>query len=362
MPRQGQHDQFENRYLARLNALLANGGIPVTYPRDHAGIDTGLHLFVEGPGNDYQSTHTRVWFQAKGKRAATLSAEQFDAAADVSVSVKVEHLKYWFAAPEPVYLVVFVEAKQLFIAEDARAIVYRMWPSGDFYDAVGGQASVTVHLDKEAVLGESRIKSMLSHKSMRIDGPAFQGRPLGHRFDPLRSELSIDSPELWEEIITKLLAAYRFREVERSMVTPRITVLKGRFYDTMMWQSSAFAEFGFGPDIDYRDDPPVEFLHGEVTLVLDASPDRSRLSMEERTALQRSLSLSEAPVVLFFFGRELSGTARTWRRYFSEVGHGNTYVHRHLIGTESVTSMVLVATLVYLELAPRLSFRIVNYR
>jgi hypothetical protein len=348
--------------MAQLNALLANAGIPVQYPRDHAAIDTGLHLFVEGPGNDYQSTQTRVWFQAKGKRRETLSAEQFDATADVSVSVKVEHLEYWFAAPEPAYLVVFVEAKQLFIAEDARVIVYRTWPDGNFFDAIRGQESVTVHLDKEAVLGEETIRSMLRHKSMRIDGPAFQGRPLGHRFDPLRSELSIDSPELWEEIITKLLSAYRFRELERSVVTPGITVLKGRFYDTMMWQSSALAEFGFGPDIDYRDDPPVDSLHGEVTIVLDTSPGRSVLSVEEETAIRGWLSSSEAPVALNFFDRELSGTAGTWRRFLNKVGHGHPYADRHLIGIESVTNMVLVATLVYLELAPRLSFRIVNYR
>ncbi|WP_336716291.1 DUF4365 domain-containing protein [Arthrobacter sp. USHLN218] len=151
-------------------APLANDGIQVECPRDHAAIDTGLHLFLEGPGNNFQSTHTRVWFQAKGKRVATLSAEQFDAAAEASVSVKVEHLEYWFAAPEPVYLVVFVEAKLLFIAEDVRAIVYRMWPDGNFYDAVHEQESVTVHLDKEAVLDGGRIASLLSHESMRIDG------------------------------------------------------------------------------------------------------------------------------------------------------------------------------------------------
>lgn len=362
MPRQGQHDQFENRYMAQLNALLASAGIPVSYPRDYAAIDTGLHLFVEGPGKDYQSTHTRVWFQAKGRRAETLSAEEFDASANVSVSVKTEHLEYWFAAPEPVYLVVFVEAKQTFLAEDARVIVNRQWPHGDFFDAIRGHRSVTVHLDKEAVLNEDRLESMLSHRSMRIDGPAFQGRPLGHHFDPLRSELHIDSPELWLDIITKLLTAYRFRELERSEASQQITVLKGRFLDTLVWQSSALAEFGLGPGIDYRDDPPVESLHGEITIVLDSSPARRRLSTDEQVALRRTLGSTETQVALFFYGRELSGAAGTWRRFWNEGRQGPTNRPFHLIGIESVTSMVLVATLVYLDLAPRLSFRIVNYR
>ena len=112
-------------------------------------------------------------------------------------------------------------------------------------------------------------------------------------FSELKSEslnsfrlLTIDSPELWEEIITKLLNAYRFRELERSVVTHRITVLKGRFYDTMMWQSSALAEFGFGPDIDYRDDPPVDSPPWGSHHCPRHFTRRSVLSVEEETAIQ----------------------------------------------------------------------------
>ncbi|WP_311214537.1 MULTISPECIES: hypothetical protein [unclassified Arthrobacter] len=47
---------------------------------------------------------------------------------------------------------------------------------------------------------------------------------------------------------------------------------------------------------------------------------------------------------------------------WNEGRQGPTNRPFHLIGIESVTSMVLVATLVYLDLARRLSFRIVNYR
>jgi len=227
--------------MAQLKVLLTSGGVPVTYDQDRAAIDTGLHLFVEGPGNDYLASNARVWFQVKGKRTQTLSAEQFDAAPSVSTSVKVEHLRYWFAAPEPVYLVVFIESKGLFVAEDVRVIVHTMWPDGDFYRSTDSPTTVTVHLDKTAVLDESRLGTMLAHRSMRIDGATFQGRPLGHWFDPLRSQLAVDTRELWDRIVVRLLSEYRFSETApRVSVTSELRLVEGRFYDTMVWALLTF--------------------------------------------------------------------------------------------------------------------------
>lgn len=347
--------------MAHLNALLSSGGVPVTYTQDRAAIDTGLHLFVQGQGSDYHASNARVWFQAKGKRTTTLSVEQFNSAISVPTAVDVEHLRYWFAAPEPVYLVIFIESKHVFIAEDVRIIVNRMWPRGDFYAATDGQNSVTVHLDKSAVLDEARLVSMLSHRSMRIDGPAFQGRPLGHLFDPLRSELQVDDPELWGDIIERLLDTYQFKLRTKVSCGPGLAMLKGLFYDTMMWQSSAFAEFGFGPDDDFRLDPPVEYLHGEAVVIIDTELARSELSEDETAALRAGLATPSVPIVLFFLSKELSGSAGVWHRFLGE-SYGEPAAARHIIGVESLTSLVLVATMVYLDFAPRLSFRVVNYR
>jgi hypothetical protein len=45
---------------------------------------------------------------------------------------------------------------------------------------------------------------------MRIDGPAFRGRPLGHRLDPLRCILDTLEPDDFLVIVKSLLAAYEF--------------------------------------------------------------------------------------------------------------------------------------------------------
>lgn len=277
--------------------------------------------------------------------------------------MEVDHLRYWYAAPEPVYLVVFVESKDVFIAEDVRAIVHRTWPYGDVFRATEGRRKVTVHLDKKAVLDEPRIATMLAHRSMRIDGATFQGRPLGHQFDPLRSELAIETRELWDRIVARLLSEYRFREpAPRVSVAADVVVATGRFYDTMVWQSSAFAEFGVAPDDDFRDDPAVEAVQGEAVVVIDGAPHRSGLSPEERTSLLTELATSDAPVILFFFGKDLSGTGGTWRRFFREDALAGRRRELRMIGLEALTSLVLAATMVYLDLAPALSFRTVNYR
>ena len=56
-----------------------------------------------------------------------MSADEFHEAKHVTVKVGVEHLKFWFAAPEPVYLVVYVEAVDTFVGVDVRELVEREW-------------------------------------------------------------------------------------------------------------------------------------------------------------------------------------------------------------------------------------------
>jgi hypothetical protein len=186
--------------------------------------------------------------QVKSKRAETLSLESFQTRARIDVSVQVDHLQFWYAVPEPVYLVVYVEAADAFVAEDIRDIVERQWPAGSFYPAVAEMgATVTVHVDRHRVLDGARLDAMLAHRSMRIDGPAFRGRPLGHRFDPLRSQIDVCAPELFERLARRLLEAHDFRLTHAGRVTRDLSTAQGRLYQTLEWQSPVFAEFGMGP-------------------------------------------------------------------------------------------------------------------
>src|SRR2546429_308603 len=84
--------------MAKLRALLARHGVPLEYAVDRAAIDTGLHLFAEGP-TGLDTSQVRVWFQAKGKHASTFSADKFHAGGTIAEQVQVNHLRFWYAAP-----------------------------------------------------------------------------------------------------------------------------------------------------------------------------------------------------------------------------------------------------------------------
>lgn len=364
MPRIGDDDQFESEYMAALRALVTPHGVPLSYDKDRAGIDTGLHLFVEGRSGR-EASHSRVWFQVKGKRASSLSADTFRTLHQLDVVVPVEHLQFWFGAPEPVYLVVYVEAVDLFLAEEVSDIVERQWPRGSFYAALAGLGkTVTVHISTSAVLNADRLNAMLAHRSMRIDGPAFRGRPLGHRFDPLRSQIDPCPPALFQRLIDRILSVHDFRPRETADLSSDLRLVRGRLYQTLEWQSPALSEYGYGPDDDFRDEPPVESIHGAALLVCDSQRERTRLSEAGRQTLRAALmgTPDDVKVAVIFNSPDLSGTGGLWRSTLRDARAAGWQGSAITIGLEAVTSLLLTATLIYFEFAPELRWHHVNYQ
>jgi hypothetical protein len=256
----------------------------------------------------------------------------------------------------------YIEAIDDFIAEDVRDIVDRQWPHGSFYPSVPpSQGTATLRVSKAKRLDSDRLFGMLSHRSMRIDGPGFRGRPLGHRFDPLRSQIAPCPPALLSRIATELLDAHDFRESDAIVLSPHLVVRIGRLYQTLEWQSPAFAEYGVGADDDFRDDPIIDSIHGRVALLIDSSPNRDNLSGDERNALASLLGDCDATVAVLYNGKELSSTGGLWRSTLRDVCAEESFRRFRVMGLESITSLLLVATLIYLEVAPELTWDHVNY-
>lgn len=364
MPDMGESDVFEATYMAKLKALLTRHGLVLNYEHDRAAIDTGLHLFLEGEGAR-QTSQVRVWFQAKGKRADTLPLEEYQAAHAVEIKVKVGHLQFWVAAPEPVYLVVYMESADEFIAEDVRNIVERQWPRGDFYSTIpASQGEVTLRISRYTTLDEARLVAMLRHRSMRIDGPAFRGRPLGHRYDPIRSQIAPPSPATFERLIEQLLATRDFRDTETNDISPNLKVVRGRLYETLSWQSPAFAEYGYGPNDDFRIEPSYETLHGEVVLIVDRAIGRKALADAERAAIAELVECYRdlgASLAVIFNGRDLSAAGGLWRSTLRDLEVHELYAQVRQVGVEAITFLLLVTTLVYLDFAPEIAWDHINY-
>lgn len=362
-PGMGAHDDFESKYMARLSVLLTGAGVQIGYAKDRAGIDTGLHLFGHTPAGK-AATHTRVWFQVKGKHASTLPLSEFEASETVPARVPVSYVEFWISAPEPIYLAIWVESAGVFIAEDVRDIVDRQWPANSFYEARAGLGKeTTLRVDRTRVLDEDRLGQMLAHRSMRIDGPSFRGRPLGHRLDPLRSQIGVCEPGFFARLVDSLLGAHDFRAAT-SHTADSLSFTIGRLYQTLEWQSPATAEYGVGPDDDFRAEPAIEAVHGQVLVVCDHEPERTGFSTAERDALAEAVAAAppQTHVLVVFNGADLSGTGGTWRRALrDDLGAFDRLGGTSMVGLEALTFLVLVATLVYLDCAPELTWRVVNY-
>lgn len=279
-PQLSPQDPFEAEYTAKFQVILARHGIFLWYDRDRAGIDIGLHLAQREATGGMPVTTTKVWFQLKGKHTDTLSLGDFKGAETVPVEVPLRLLRFWYASPEAIYVALYVESADLFIAEDVRDIVDRQWGQSFFDPSTfnAGQQEVTIRLRTDAVLDEGRVDSMLSHRSMRIDGPEWRGRPLGHGIDPLRSEMNPLVPEDFRALAQRLLDAHGFEVQEELDATTllggleagsdRASLTRGLMRYTYEWTHPLFTELGYDPGSTFRLEGEPFYVQGPCAVLI----------------------------------------------------------------------------------------------
>jgi hypothetical protein len=364
VPQVGLQDAFEQRYTNKLKDRLSSHGLLLGYELDRAALDLGLHLFAPSPpGRPRQLGQVRVWFQLKGISAGTADVDHLREAGEVAVGgLAVEHLRYWFAHPEPVYLVVYVEALERFLAEDVRLLVDREGGPRWLAD-IGGQQTATLHLPLSAGIDEA-LEQMPRHRSLRLDGPEFRGRPLGHRMDPLRSELDPLETEDFSALVARLLGAHEFRPKRQidlaSLLDSPIGALRaevGRLYLTYEWTAPLETEFGVGPEDDFRLEARPHSAQGDVLVVVHAEPQGAPRRTEATKMLVDQLRDEGIERALVFFNHSdlESGLLGGWRTTLAPlVGVPQ--------GLGSIAFNVLTSTNIYLEFLDRLSWRFANYR
>lgn len=366
VPRVGESDLFETRYRAELERRLTPYGILIEYSADRAALDGGLHLYKKGgDGRGAEVGDVRVWFQCKGIQESTLSVEELTSRDTVAVAgVSIDHVRFWYSAPEPVYLVVYLEALDDFVAADVRDLVDRLG-GGAFLQQLRakGQATLTLQIPRDESL-ERALRAMPAHRSLRIDGPAFRGRPLGHRYDPLRSELAKMPPPLFEELVGRLLDAHDFRTQHDVDLAPlvgrdvgRVSATLGTLYLTFEWTFPGATEYGFDEGSDFRLEARPESAHGDVLVVCDSRVDampRRNAATEQLVAEMQASGIEHA--LVFFNESEMTMPALfgSWRVALEPLVHTPQ-------GLGSLAFNVLTTTLVYLDLVDRLSWRYLNY-
>jgi hypothetical protein len=365
-----EHDELENRYASKFEAIVSGHGVTLTYKKDRFGVDAGLQFFTKETRQDkrghesryFRATPCRVWFQLKGIHETTLSSQKFASSVDIPVSVRIDHLKFWYASPEPVYLTVYIEATDQFLAIDVRDLVEERWGE-NFYSALAIYTGdeVTVRVSTAALLTNERLAGMLRHRSMRIDGPAFRGRPLGHRIDPLRSRLAVPSDELWVALIGGILKAhdYELAEIERA---GSLEVQHGILHQSLLWQSPAFTEWGHSGSGSLREEPASERIFGPIRLFIDHADSRNGFTEAELNLIDKNTCTKyQGDLALLMRIPELSSQRGLWRAVLAKTPLQHSDTTWKVIGLEALSYLILTCTLVYLDHAPELEWEPANY-
>lgn len=154
----GAADDLEQRYMAKFRQFAAGFGTFVEYAADRAGRDIGLHFTQLASSGGRIVTPALVWFQMKGISAAKLPKEAFDAAEAVTLSLQINHLRFWYVAPEPTYLVVYVESADQFLVFNIKA-----WISEKLGEKVltTTQQSFSVSINKKNILDDHAFRIIL---------------------------------------------------------------------------------------------------------------------------------------------------------------------------------------------------------
>ncbi len=361
----GDQDRFEQTYTNRLKGLLAPRGQLLTYESDRAALDLGLHLYEpeEGKGEPHLG-QVRVWFQLKGIRSATLDRSRLDAIDELPIrGLSLQHIQYWSAHPEPVYLVVYLEALDLFLAQDVRDLVERNGGFAWLREAAERQRTTTLRMPLSASL-EKALDQMPRHRSLRLDGPDFRGRPLGHRFDPLRCELDRLPSEQFEALASRLMEVHEFRPDREVDLTPylrspigRVHALAGRLYLTYEWTTPLETEFGVGPDSDFRIEARPHSAQGEVLVVIHSDVDGPPRPTDANAGFVEALQEEGVEQALVLFNApDLEGSVfGGWRTTLPSMAGVPQ-------GLGSLAFNVLTATNIYLEFLDVLRWRYLNFR
>lgn len=154
----GRTDVFERKYMQAFRQFAGGFGEFVSYERDRGARDIGLHLTRKMGSGGEQLTSALCWFQMKGLMAATLPKEAFKQPGHVSISLSVEHLKFWFMQPGPTYLVVYVESVDLFLVLNIQDYVAQKWGKSIF---TVKQKTMSVEVPTSSVLDKQAFELIL---------------------------------------------------------------------------------------------------------------------------------------------------------------------------------------------------------
>jgi len=123
----GKTDSFERKYMEKFRLFASEFGEFINYEHDRGARDIGIHLTHKLSSGKERLSTSLCWFQMKGIMSSTLSSAKYKDKKDVSIQIKVDHLRYWYLQAMPTYLVVFVECEDEFLVTNIQKYVSDNW-------------------------------------------------------------------------------------------------------------------------------------------------------------------------------------------------------------------------------------------
>lgn len=154
----GRTDVFERVYTEKFRTMLAAVGEFVSYDRDRGVRDIGIHFTRRLDTGGEDLTTALCWFQLKGIMASTLSAAEVKSADEVSLQLRVQHLRYWYMQPIPTYLALYVESVDTFLILNLKRYVQERWGLEVFKLK---QETVTVGVPRGSVFDRQALDMIL---------------------------------------------------------------------------------------------------------------------------------------------------------------------------------------------------------
>lgn len=160
----GAMDRFEREYTQKFRTFCAQFGEFVTYERDRAARDIGLHLTHKLRSGRERLSSALCWFQLKGITKDRLPEAAFNRSATIGIPLKVRHLRYWYLQPMPTYLALYVESADTFLVTNLQRYVEQRWGRGIL---TLNQDTATIEVPGESVLDDQAFHVILAKSDMQ---------------------------------------------------------------------------------------------------------------------------------------------------------------------------------------------------
>jgi hypothetical protein len=113
-------------------------------------------------------------------------------------------------------------------------------------------------------------------------------------------------------------------------------------------------------------EPKVESNHARLTLVVDSALSRTQLPDQLRAAVIEALRQADGrdtstTTAIIFNAPDLSGTGGLWPNAVRDMPDAHRPTTVRQLGLKALSSLLLTATLVYLDFAPQIAWNHVNY-